>query len=89
MFCFSTFQGRLTGLELDLELVATRNLICFVQDSHFVDTLGKVDNGGISGPNQAPLGSKMRVKDENPIAIRVGTHVELVDEWMVVGQRAF
>ena len=85
----TTLQGGFAVLELDFQLAATKDLVFFVQEDHRLDALGKVDNGGVTGAHQTPLWTKVGIQGENPIAVGIGTHIELVDEGMVIGKGAF
>lgn len=89
VFGGSALQGRLTLLELDLELAAPKYLVLLFQERHCVDALGQVDDGGIPSAYQPPLGAKMGIEGEDSIAIGIWTDIELVNQRVVVGKGTF
>jgi len=84
----SIFQRRLAFLELNLEFAATKDLVFFFQNNQRIDAFREMNDGGIPGAHQSPLGTEMGVQGEDSGAVGIGTHKQLVDQGVVIREGA-
>ena len=89
MFGGAIGQWTLALFEFNLELVATQNFFLFIQNGQLVNTLGQVNDGCVTSGDQSPFWPKVRIQNKDSITIGIWTHVQFINQWMIIWQWAF